>query len=399
MKILYHHRTLGDGAEAIHIHEMVMALRSLGHDVKVCALKVQQSSATGQTRDWSMITSRFPRVFYEFAEISYNLLGRKMISQAIKEFCPDVIYDRYNSYSTAAIKVAQKVSKPLLLEVNAPLSLERTQEVKNRVRFKKLLERYERWILHNSDHIVAVSTPLKEFLCTERGVRSQDVSVLPNGVNVENFNPRKDGTDVRRRYGIRSECQVLGFVGILRRWHGIDLLLSAFGKLARAGRNLLHLLIVGDGPLEAELKSTATNLGIADRVTFTGRVPHGEIQEHLAAMDIAVSPRATFYASPMKILEYMAMELPVVAPRMPNIVDIIKDDFDGVLFDPEDVDSMSCVIDRLLQDDAKCQQIGQQARQSVETRLNWENNARRVVDIFSELTGDQAVDHSHRQVC
>src|SRR5690606_27613788 len=115
-----------------------------------------------------------------------------------------------------------------------------------------------------------------------------------------------------------------GFSGILRPWHGLELLLEAFARLA-AGDPRLHLLIVGDGPIRGELDAAIAARQLQDRVTITGRVPHAEVRDYVALMDVAVSPRATFYASPMKVLEYMAMGKAIVAPAMDNLRDILTD--------------------------------------------------------------------------
>ena len=222
-----------------------------------------------------------------------------------------------------------------------------------------------------------MSSPLKDFLIAERDVAHEKITVLPNGADPDAFDPHLVGTAIRQRYQL-ADCRVIGFVGILRPWHGIELLLAAFARLSPCERNL-HLMLVGDGPIEAELKAEVKKANLSDRVTFTGRVPHAEIQQHIAVMDIAVSPRATFYASPMKILEYMAMGIPVVAPRMDNIVDICGDEQDALLFKPEDVSSLEHSLNRLIQNPAEARELGAKARQKIESQLNWKANARVVI--------------------
>ena len=127
---------------------------------------------------------------------------------------------------------------------------------------------------------------------------------------------------------------VIGFTGILRPWHGVELLIQAFAGLYHQHKEAF-LLIVGDGPSHSELEQFVASLRITDRVYFTGRVSHRDIPDYLAACDVGVSPRATFYASPMKVPEYMASKLAVVAPAMSNIADLIDDGVDGLMFEPE----------------------------------------------------------------
>jgi glycosyltransferase involved in cell wall biosynthesis len=140
-------------------------------------------------------------------------------------------------------------------------------------------------------------------------------------------------------------------------------------------------LIVGDGPARASIEAAVRREGLTGKVTITGRQPHTGVRRFVAAMDVAVSPRATRYASPMKLVEYMAAGKAVVAPDMPNIRDLIAPDVTGALFQAESADSMAAAIDRLLADPALRAQLGTAARASVEQRRNWRHNARSVIEI------------------
>jgi len=384
MKILYHHRTLADGAEGIHIREMVAALRGLGHDVRIVSLVGEDTQRPIPARArWKRIGSMIPHSLYELAELSYNVVGRRRLMQAVRDFRPDAIYDRYNSYCTAAVHTARRSRLPLLLEVNSPVAYERTEYEHLQLKFPRLAQHYERWICTRADQLFAVSSPLKDHLVNVIGVDPSRIAVLPNGANPATFDPDNSGTTVRERHRLQG-CRVIGFVGILRPWHGVEMLMEAFAGLAGPE---LRLLVVGDGPIQGDLEALAERLRIGDRVTFTGRIPHTEVRDHVAAMDVAVSPRATFYASPMKILEYMAMAKAVVAPDLANIRDIIEHGTSGMLFQPESVESLSECLRALLEQDSLRRQLGAEARRQVETRYNWRYNAEQVVSAVEKLRG------------
>ncbi|TWU55674.1 glycosyltransferase family 4 protein [Rubripirellula reticaptiva] len=395
MRILYHHRTLGDGAEGVHVAAMIAAFRQLGHQVRVVALAgdpiaggdacAASGSPTGSVEAYqsgasikvssrarkrlSMLASLLPGVAYELAELAYNLPAKWRLKRAVRSFRPDMIYDRYNSFSSAAVDVGKATQTPVFLEVNAPVALERTMPGENRpLRLNRLAKHYERHICQSADRVIVVSTPLKSFLVEERGVESDRVLVLPNGADPVQFDPDRSGDIVRTRYQL-GDCTVIGFIGILRRWHGVDLLIDAFGQIDLPV--LPHLLIVGDGPIQQDLADQVAAKGLQDRVTFTGRVPHDQMHDYLAAIDIAVSPKATFYASPMKILESMAMGIPTVAADTPNIRDLIADGEDGLLFRPGDAGSLTAAIERLARDPSFARAIGNQARQTIERERNW----------------------------
>ncbi|MGB7329164.1 MAG: glycosyltransferase family 4 protein [Rubripirellula sp.] len=409
MRILYHHRTLGDGAEGVHVAAMIAAFRQLGHQVRVVALAgdpiaVGDSSAADTSPTNTTDTSRsgpdikagsrtrkmlsffaglLPGVTYELAELAYNVPAKWRLKRAVRSFRPDMIYDRYNSFSSAAVDVGKATRIPVFLEVNAPVALERTMAGENRpLRLDRLAQSYERHICQNADRVIVVSTPLKSFLVDERGVESDRVLVLPNGANPVQFDPNRSGDIVRKRYHL-GDSTVIGFIGILRRWHGVDLLIDAFAKIQLPVTP--HLLIVGDGPIQQELAEQVAAKGLQNRVTFTGRVPHDQMHDYLAAIDIAVSPKATFYASPMKILESMAMGIPTVAADTQNIRDLIVDGEDGLLFRPGDATSLAEVIERLARSPSLARKIGNQARQTIERDRNWLSIASEVKAAFDRL--------------
>lgn len=384
MKILYHHRTLGDGAEGIHIQEMVTSLRELGHEVRVMSLIGEKTNAaTQRTNFWRRVSGLMPATLYEVAEIMYNVVWSRQLLRAIRRFEPDLIYDRYNSYNAAALQAAKQSGVPILLEVNAPVTLERTVYERLKLKLPRLARHYERKICSGADCIFAVSTPLKDYLVREFGIAPGKIVVLPNGANPKTFHPETSSDSIRKQLGFEG-CLVLGFVGILRPWHGVDMLIDAFADLLKSHPDL-RLLIVGDGPIQDEMETKSAQLGVRSFVKFTGRVPHARMAEYVAAMDVAVSPRATFYASPMKILEYMAMSKPVVAPDMPNIRDIIDDGRTGMLFEPESVLSLRNQMGMLIDNPPLRESIGIAARAKIEAQLNWKQNAERVVDVGMSL--------------
>ena len=130
MRILYHHRTLGDGAEGIHIREIVKSLRKQGHRGQTGFPDWRR--AIGQSTERKVASSNYgwikklmPRFAFELVELGYNLKGYKMLMDAAKDFKPDAIYDRYISYNYSAIRAAKKLGIPMILELNSPYATQR----------------------------------------------------------------------------------------------------------------------------------------------------------------------------------------------------------------------------------------------------------------------------------
>jgi glycosyltransferase involved in cell wall biosynthesis len=227
--------------------------------------------------------------------------------------------------------------------------------------------------------VVAVSTPLVREIARFAGVRAV---LIPNGADPDRFDPaRIDGRRVRERLGVGGALTV-GWAGIMREWHGLELLLDAVGGLPGA-----QLLVLGDGPARAAFEQHAAAIGVADRIVITGRIPHDEMPEHLAAMDVAVvAADRTGIASPMKLLEYMAMGKAVVAPRIENIRDIVTDGHDGLLFAADSTDELTEVLRRLAQDAQLRGRLGREARRTVQRCRNWRSNAERVLTLVGQRT-------------
>ncbi len=380
MKILYHHRTLGDGAEGIHIAEMVNAFRKLGHEVLVIGpAKEQNLEKSVRGTDIKRLKGLVKGPAYECLELGYNFYNYISLSKIVKEYKPDFIYDRYITFNYSCVAFGKANNIPVFLEVNAPLAYERDNEIDESLYLKKLAYFIEKKACNDAFKTIVVSTPLKEYLVSV-GVPKDRIMVLPNGVNPGKFKPRSASKKLKQKMGISDHDFIIGFVGILRAWHGIDLLIQAFKQVILHFPNI-KLLLVGDGPIKKDIIKMADDQGISEQLVITGRIPHEHVGEYVSLFDIAVSPRATFYASPMKIPEYMAQGKPVLAPDSNNIKDLITDGKDGVLFEDGSVSSLSYMITKMVKNKNLRISLGRSAIQKTRSLCNWEHNAQCIVNI------------------
>lgn len=381
MRILYHHRTLGDGAEGIHIREMVKAFRALGHEVRVIGPTGEiQAQPSRKSRILERIKRMIPHALYELLELSYTGYCFLKTSQAIRSFRPDFIYDRYIIFNAGAVLAGRAFRVPVCLEVNAPLAKERSIEPDERLVFQKLASWMEGWICANATETIVVSTPLKDYL-ESIGVPRGKCIVMANGVDPERFSPRPRNEALLGELGIPAGTLVVGFTGILRPWHGLELLIDAAASMVKRGRRVF-LLIVGDGPYRSSLEGRIAELRISACVRITGRLPHDKVPEYVSLFDVAVSPRATFYASPMKVIEYMALGKPVVVPRTANFLDIIDEGVNGITFEDGSAAALEKALVDLSDSPGACKDLGAKSRRKVESRLNWRWNATEVCRLF-----------------
>jgi len=381
MRILYHHRTLGDGAEGIHIREMVKAFRALGHEVRVIGPTGEiQAQPSRKSRILERIKRMIPHALYELLELSYTGYCFLKTAQAIRSFRPDFIYDRYIIFNAGPVLAGRAFRVPVCLEVNAPLAKERSIEPDERLVFQKLASWMEGWICATSTETIVVSTPLKDYL-ESIGVPRGKCIVMANGVDPERFSPRPRNEALLGELGIPAGALVVGFTGILRPWHGLELLIDAAASMVKRGRRIF-LLIVGDGPYRSSLEGRIAELGISACVRITGRLPHEKVPEYVSLFDVAVSPRATFYASPMKVIEYMALGKPVVVPRTANFLDIIDEGVNGITFEDGSAAALEKALVDLSDSPGACKDLGAKSRRKVESRLNWRWNATEVCRLF-----------------
>ena len=376
MRILYHHRTLGDGAEGIHIAEMVSAFRALGHDVEVIGLA---SGAPNDGRRGGLIgraRALLPAPAYEIAAAASNVLEYRTVQRAIAKFRPDFVYKRHARNDTAALAAAHDADIPSVLEVNCLYSDSAYRQFEP-VTFRRLAERFERKALSLASIAFAVSSPLAQL---SANLACSPVKVLPNGANPDMFDPmRTDRRRGRERLGV-PDAVTVGWAGILREWHGLDLLLQAIAAIPDVA-----LVVIGDGEQRSDVEARARALGLSNRLVVTGRIPHSNMPEYLAALDIAVvADERTGVASPMKLLEYMAMGLTVVAPDLPNIRDVITPDIDAVLFRRGDARELSGALANVVADGQLRMRLGTNARQKIRQKRSWKRNAETVLTWVGE---------------
>lgn len=197
------------------------------------------------------------------------------------------------------------------------------------------ISRLNRLLTPLNDAFIAVAEHHGRHLIENEGLPPEKVFVIPNGVDAQRFKPLPEsGLAVRRQLGIRDQAPVVGIVAALRPEKNHEQFLRA-AALTKRQLPDSQFLVVGDGPLQPALKELAASLGIGNQVHFLGN--RSDIPRLLAAMDVfALTSRNE--ANPVSILESLACGVPVVAPRVGSIPEMIQDEYTGYLVAPGDVD-------------------------------------------------------------
>lgn len=277
----------------------------------------------------------------------------------------DIIYERYSLFSYGAMQYARAIGASGILEINAPL-IEEQSEYRTLVN-RPLAEGTSRAAFAAASTLVAVSEEVARYLARYPETVGR-VNVVPNGVDLDRFAP------CASRVTSRSGTFTVGFVGSLKRWHGLSGLVAAFDSLRQRGPEA-RLLIVGDGPERGALEQDLQNRGAAGSAHFTGAVPHDEVPGLLASMDVAVAPYpklSSFYFSPLKIYEYMAAGIPIVASRTGQVQQIVKHGVTGLLYEPDDIPGLCNALGLLRRDPQLRRQLGKAGRAWVMRGHGWD---------------------------
>ncbi|MBL8732590.1 MAG: glycosyltransferase [Planctomycetes bacterium] len=394
-RILYHHRIRADDGQAVHVRELIGALRRLGHTVHECALVPKTAAAppaapasppagVGAGRRspgfWQRLA--LPRSAVEVLEVLYDHKGRRMLRAAARTLRPHCVYERHALHCRSGLDVARELGVPLLLEVNSPMVDEMAKL--GSLRFRRRAERTERAVLGGADAVLAVTQVLADML-VERGARREAVHVIGNGAEPERYgaDARAAAAVVRQRWALPAGAFALGFVGYMRPWHRLDLVLDV---MARPGFAALALVLMGQGPALEPLLQAAKSRGLDGRVRALGEVPAALLPAHVLACDGALIPAINAYASPLKLFDSLAAGVPTLAPDQPNLRECVRDGEDGLLFPPGSVDDLARQLGRLVGDRAFAARLGAAGLARLQQqRWTWRGNAERVLAVVDEL--------------
>ena len=289
-----------------------------------------------------------------------------------------------------ALRVGRELGIPVVYEVRAfweDAAVDHGTTTEGSLRYR-LTKRLETHALRQADHVFTICEGLRKDIA-ERGIPADKVTVIPNAVDIQNFEP--GGTPdaaLKTRLGLQG-ATVLGFIGSFYAYEGLDLLLAALPELLQH-RPDLRVLLVGGGPQEAALKAQAQQLGVAGKVIFTGRVPHAEVQRYYDLVDVLTYPRhsmrLTELVTPLKPLEAMAQGRVLLASDVGGHRELIRDGETGFLFKAGDPHELAGTLSRVLAERGSWPRVRKEARRFVEAERVWSRSVAGYVDVYSRLT-------------
>ncbi len=362
------------------MEEVARGLAARGHEVHVLALAGERRT-NGAVMPFELHPSRLP-----FDHRFFRWTARRRVEKLIDELGIEAVMERYYNFGGEGVRAAHARRIPSLLEVNSPIR-EHPGSLKNAldraVLFRPLARIREELLTKAS----ALVTPLPSIVPED--VPGEKVHRVHWGANVDRFRPDVDG----KRLAIPEGAKVVVFSGSFRPWHGADLLVRAASRVLSRDP-AAFFLFVGSGPTWEETRLLARKLGLENAVLFTGPVAYDEMPSHLRAASVGVAPyepsrlgqmKLGFYWSPLKIFEYMATALPVVALDVPPLAEVVRPEQEGLLVAEGDEEALAAAIVRLLADPVRARSMGQAGRERVVAHFSWQRHCGELERILLDL--------------
>lgn len=388
MRILYYSPHPGLNLQshagyATHMREMIQAFRELGHEVRPLIMGGETAAEAPDAAagpGWKSAAKRLvPPLAWESLKdlqlLRFDRFARRQLAGALAAFRPDLVYERGNYLQTSGIEAAREAGIFHALEMNSPYVEERVY-MQGRSWLLGAARRRERLQSEGTRLLITVSTALEAYYREAHGLPAGKCLVTPNSIRPEEFQPDPARQEaIAGRLGLRGRT-VIGFVGSIFPHHGVDLLIGALASVADEFPDAL-LLIVGDGEIRPQLEAMAAQR-LPGRVIFAGKVPHREVAQYIALMDIAAIASTKWYMSPIKIFEYGAMGKAIIAPRVGPVLDVMTPGEDGLLVEPGEA-AVGEALRVLLGSPELRQRLGRSFQEKVLAHHTWRRTAERIL--------------------
>lgn len=393
----------------LHVRAVVDGLRQRGHIVRLLTYHDGRPAYCDQWEAWHPLSPRYTsqpwfrgperairgvqaRLRLPYAHLFDSARFADAILPALNGY--DVLYERYDLLATGATMAAKRLNLPLVVEMNGNVVEEYAAlGIELSAAQWALADRITGSALRYASRIITVSEPLRRQIIQRYGLPEDRLVTITNGADTAAFTAGNHPGAAEPAGAENAALPIIIFVGAFQPWHGLDLILRAFGRLR--GDLPARLMLVGEGPIRPALETQASALGVGDRVTFTGAVPHTEVPALLAraALGVVAHGDTTMGVSimPLKLVEYMAAGLAVVAPDTANLRGLLRDGQTALLFRPGDEADLARTIERLLEDPDLRLRLGASARAQALERHSWQQTVAAVETLLdATVTGQPA---------
>ena len=373
-------RVPGQKGASLHLAAITTAFHDLGHEVLLIGVAGHGDPPPCTESLLLDHPGRSVGLQREERKLAFTERLVRQATPLIQRFAPAVVYERLSLFGTAGSRLADACEAVHIIEVNALVAEE--ESTWRGLQLRDQATASEEQALAHADLRVAVSREVANDV--DRVAPGGRTVVVPNGVNTALFAAMPTRNAARDALGIAPEDRVIVFTGSLRPWHGVDVALNALKALPLD----TSLLIAGTGDIQPDLERLATNLGISDRVRWLGHVPHQQMSTVLAAGDVAIAPYpplAGFGFSPLKLYEYLAAGIPVVASDIGQVTEALADGRFGTLVEAGDAAELAVGIQATLADPASITRA-ERARAYALDNHGWAQRAEQILTQLAKIS-------------
>lgn len=390
MKILYYSphpmlNTAHQAGYATHINEMINAFRELGHEVLPVIMggtkaNNEDSGVADKSKLKNIVKKFIPKILWEtLKDIQlqrFDKYAETVFEKAIKEYQPDLIYERANYLQLSGINISKKHNIKHVLEINSPYTEERITLQGKSLLLKRAINIEKEQTLKTNLPVV-VSSALQNYFSEKYNIKKNHFLITPNAINLNKITTNTVLVEeLNSKYKPKGEL-IIGFVGSFFKWHGIDILIKAFAKVSISNPNV-KLIIIGTGEIEKELKELAIQTS-SKQIIFTGRISHNEIFNYISIFDIAIMPNSNWYGSPVKVFEYGILKKAIIAPDYMPLKDVMQNNKDAILIQPN-VENLKNAMQKLISDKELRNKLALSFYNKIINNYTWKKNAEKVLN-------------------
>jgi len=370
----------------VRIYEEARALTKLGHEVCIVTYHLGRDMPGVRVVrtphiPWYNKLEAGPSWHKPYLDI---LLLWKAVAEA-RSFRPHLIHAHLHEGALIGSVLKSLLRIPLLFDYQGSLSGESLNHgfFRDTSLLLKLFKTLESFIDRRADHIIASSGKGRHELLHEWGIAPEKVTGLTDGVDTEVFRPGSR-SEARRELGIPEDVKLVVYLGLFNRYQGVDLLLDVITLIKSKAPDVRFLLM---GFPDREYRRKATETGIDDVITFTGRVCYDRAPFFLSAGDLAVSPKLSQTEANGKLFNYMACGLPTVVFDNQVNREILGDD--GIYVEHGNTSSLADTIISTIHNSDLMISLSEQVRERAVRMHSWDTRSRQLVSAYRTLLASQ----------
>ena len=392
MRIIYYsphptHDIVSEVGYSTHQREVINALRMLGHEVMTVIMggenaldhQLIREEKTNPSPLKLALKRIIPRFIWtslnNYKLILHDRTAGKRLEEAINLHKPDLIYERSEYLQDSGARMAKKYGIRYFLEVNAPF-VEEMRHFEGYSLYEGKAHKVEKFKLDAARKVFSVSSALSGFLCKRYNCDPAKIILQPNCINPAQLSDNGGIKGLKDSLGL-GDNKVIGFVGSIFPYHGVDVLIKAFANVNREEAGT-RLLIVGDGTIMPDLRKLAQDLGMSEKIIFAGKIPHKNVFSYIQIMDICVMAKSNWYGSPVKIFEYGLMNKPVIAPDTSPVRDVMVHRESGLIVG-DDEDELAAAILSYLNNAELAMSCAGNFHRRVTSEFTWQKAAERII--------------------